>query len=325
MSKSLSKAIGGYFGLELPLLQGRLYPDALCFQSARSAFYALLVRGKPNRVWMPTYICDSMLAPLDATGTEVVFYDIDSNFNISNNVKIEDSDWLLYVNYFGICNKQEDMLLERFIPSQLIFDHSQAFFSPPKDCLATIYSPRKFFGIPDGGLLLTSLPVIEPEEVDVSSVARCAHLLKRLDGTAENGYQDFKYSEETFCDIEPRKMSLLTDRLLTSIDYDSCKMQRNTNFHFLHGQLKYLNNMNFDVSSIDGPMCYPLLLDDVITRERLRVNSVFVPTYWREAYSRMKFGSFGRSLLDKCLPLPCDHRYRQEDMMYIIELVKGMQ
>jgi len=325
MSKHHPKAIGGYFELELPLQQKRLYPDAIRFQSARAAFYSLLKEGRPNRVWMPTYICDSMLDPLKATGTEIVFYDIDPGLGVSNHVQIEDDDWLLFVNYFGVCTTQEDRLLKRFSSSQLIFDHSQAFFSPPRDCLATLYSPRKFFGVPDGGLLLTSLHVIEPEEIDTGSVARCTHLLKRLDSTPEEGYQDFKNTEETFSDMQSRRMSLLTYSLLRSIDYDACKKQRNTNFHFLHDQLKHLNDLNFDLSRIDGPMCYPLLVDDVTIRVRLQDNRVFVPTYWPEVGSRAKPGSFDRRLLDKCLHLPCDQRYRQDDMMRIIELVIGIQ
>jgi hypothetical protein len=266
-----------------------------------------------------------MLDPIKATGTEIVFYDIDSGLGVSNDIQIEDEDWLLYVNYFGVCTTQEDRLLKRFSSSQLIFDHSQAFFSPPRDCLATIYSPRKFFGVPEGGLLLTSLHVIEPEEIDTGSVARCTHLLKRLDGTPEEGYQDFKNSEETFSDMQSRRLSLLTDRLLGSIDYDACKKQRNTNFHFLHEQLKHLNDFNLDLSRIDGPMCYPLMVDDATIQLRLQDNRVFVPTYWPEVGSRAKLGSFERRLLDKSLPLPCDQRYRQDDMMRIIELVIGIK
>lgn len=324
MNKRHPKAIGGYFELELPLQQYRLYSKAISFQSARAAFYALLVEGRPNRVWMPRYICDSMLAPLRATETELVFYNIDQALGVSDDVKIKDGDWLLYANYFGVCAAQEDRLLERFSSSQIIFDHSQAFFSPPRDCLATIYSPRKFFGVPDGGLLFTSLHVIEPAEIDTGSVVRCTHLLTRLDSTPEDGYLNFKNAEETFCDMQPRRMSLLTDRLLMSIDYDACKMQRNTNFHFLHERLSHRNNLNVGISRIDGPMCYPLLVDDVAIRQRLLANRIFVPTYWPEVDSRVQAESFERHLLDKCFPLPCDQRYSQEDMMRITEFLKDI-
>lgn len=323
MNKCLPKAIGGYFELELPLQRKQLYPNAIGFQTARAAFYALLTEGTPSRVWMPKYICDAMLDPLKATKTEIVFYDLDSGLGVPNDVQIEDSDWLLYVNYFGVCAAQEDKLLKRFNPSQLIFDHSQAFFSPPGDCLATIYSPRKFFGVPDGGLLLTSLDVMVPEEIDAGSVARCTHLLKRLDGTPEAGYQDYNNAEETFCDIQPRRQSLLTDRLLISIDYDACKQQRNANFNYIHDQFNHLNELCFDTSRIDGPMCYPLLIDDATIRERLLANRIFVPIYWTEVGRRVNPSSFERYLLDKCLPIPCDQRYMQEDMMHIIELVNN--
>jgi hypothetical protein len=324
MSKHSPKAIGGYFELELPQQRKHLYPDAIRFQSARAAFYALLIEGRPKRVWMPTYICDSMLAPLKTTATEVVFYNIDSCFGVSNNVQIEDGDWLLYVNYFGVCTAQEDQLLKQFKSSQLVFDHSQAFFSPPRDCLATIYSPRKFFGIPDGGLLYTSLSVIESNEIDVGSSTRCSHLLKRLDGAPETGYHDFKIAEQSLCDMQPRRLSLLTDRLLESIDYEACKKQRNNNFNFLHDQLKHLNNLDLHMLHIAGPMCYPLLVDDAAVREILLANRIYIPTYWPEVSGRVKPGSFDRNLLEKCLPLPCDQRYQQEDMARIVELVKGI-
>jgi hypothetical protein len=322
MSVYLKNAIGGYFALELSLKNKRLYPDSLRFQSARAAFYALLLEGKPSRVWMPAYICDSMLAPLKATDTEIVFYDIDSDLGVSNDVHIKGSDWLLYVNYFGVCSDQEERLLKRFNSSQLIFDHSQAFFSPPRDCLANIYSPRKFFGVPDGGFLLTSLPVNEPDEVNNDSVARCTHLLKRLDGTPEAGYQDFKNAEESFNNIKPQRLSLLTDNLLMHVDYETCKKQRNINFHFLHEHLKHLNDLNFDISKVDGPMCYPMLTEDMSVRDRLLSNRIFVPTYWPEVISRAKLGSFNHRLLKKLLPLPCDQRYGHEDMIRIIECLQ---
>lgn len=324
MSKYFQKAIGGYFELELPLQQKQPYPDSIRFQSAHAAFYALLVEGKPNRVWMPTYICDSMLDPLKATETEIVFYNIDSNLGVSNDVQVKNGDWLLYVNYFGVCTTQEDRLLKRFSSSQLIFDHSQAFFSPPRDCLATIYSPRKFFGVPDGGLLLTSHPVIEPEEIDVGSVARCTHLLKRLDSTPEAGYQDFKNAEENLCDMQSRRMSSLTDRLLASIDYDACKKQRNSNFNFLHDQLKHMNDLNLDMSRIDGPMCYPLLNDDATIRERLLAKRVFVPTYWPELRNSSTLNQVEQSLVKNIVCLPIDQRYGKIEMTYITDCLREL-
>ena len=169
--------------------------------------------------------------------------------------------------------------------------------------------------------MFTSISVIEPEEIDAGSMARSTHLLKRLYSIPEEGYKDFKNAEETFYDMQPRRLSLLTNRLLASIDYEACRNQRNINFNILHDQLKFLNDLNLDTSSRDGPLCYPLLIDDSTTRERLRVNRIFVPTYWPEVDERVKLGSLENKLLNCCLALPCDHHYSQEDMMRIVDLV----
>ena len=72
------------------------------------------------------------------------------------------------MNYFGVCEKVQDELLLKYNSEQLVFDHSQAFFTPPKKCLATIYSPRKFFGVPDGGLLFTEVKIQLPKNQDES-------------------------------------------------------------------------------------------------------------------------------------------------------------
>ena len=131
-------------------------------------------------------------------------------------------------------------------------------------------------------------------------------------------------AEDTFSDMQPRRLSILTDRLLESIDYEACKKQRNNNFHFLHDQLKHLNNLDLHMLHIAGPMCYPLLIDDAAVREILLANRIYVPTYWPEVSGRAKRGSFDRNLLEKCLPLPCDQRYQKKDMAHIVELVKGI-
>ena len=110
---------------------------------------------------MPSYLCDSMLAPVEKAGVECIFYSLDAHFDIIDDITLGESDWLLYVNYFGICGPNIDRLRDRHASGQLILDHSQAFYAAPTECLATIYSPRKFFGVPDGGLLVTALPVAE--------------------------------------------------------------------------------------------------------------------------------------------------------------------
>lgn len=322
MTENHFKAIGGYFELALPPERQPAYPSALMYQSARAAFHALLTAERPKRVWMPSYICDSMLAPLIATNTEIIHYHIDSSFDVPSEVQLAADDWLLYVNYFGICDAQEKSILKRFNPEQIILDHSQGFYSPPADCLATIYSPRKFFGVPDGGLLITKRPLQPPCNRDDSSVARYKHLLMRIDQSPEAGYQDFKNSEDTFAALEPRRISKVTERVLNSIDMQTCRTRRNENFRYLHENLGKLNQLQLDDQTISGALCYPLLLQTGSARTHLIGKRIFIPTYWPEVANRSAPASFNMQLLNNCLPLPCDHRYSIEDMSRIVACVK---
>lgn len=320
-----SKAIGGYFELELPAKRDILYPDALCYQSARAAFFALLMEGQPGRVWMPKYICDSMLAPLKKAGIEYQLYGIDVRFDIAESISLADDDWLLFVNYFGISSRNVDKVLERFNRDQVVIDHAQAFFSPPRDCLATIYSPRKFFGIPDGGMLVSKIPVEKPDCTDDGSLARTGHLLKRIAVHPEAGYDDYKCAEESLSDIAPRQMSLLTQRLFASIDYEHARVRRNMNFSFLHKHLGHLNRMDIDAESVNGPLCYPFFSSIKDVREKLRANRIYAPTYWPDVISRVPPGADESVIANGCIPLPCDQRYSIEDLSRVVTLLENCQ
>ena len=105
--RTVDTAVGGYFELELPSIDGTPYQQALRYQSARAAFLALL-RQSPNvkRVFMPYYICDAMLAPVKAAGKDICFYGLDERLAVNSQVTLGAGDLLLYVNYFGICTKQ---------------------------------------------------------------------------------------------------------------------------------------------------------------------------------------------------------------------------
>lgn len=176
------KAIGGYFELGLPKSNSENpHKNAIKFQSARAAFRALLKQKKPTKVWMPKYICNAMIQPLLDESVDVGWYDLDGEFCVEDNLLLGETEWLLYVNYFGLFETVAEKVLRRFPPAHVVLDYSQAFYSDAKlDALATIYSPRKYFGVPDGGLLVTKLAIREPVENDDLSLLRMTHLLKRI-------------------------------------------------------------------------------------------------------------------------------------------------
>lgn len=318
----MTRAIGGYFELELPASQGERYPQARAFQSARAAFLALLLTGKPSRVWMPWYLCDSMIEPLLMAGIDVARYRIDETFAISDELTLAANEWLLYVNYFGICQANVERVLTQFPRHQVIIDNAQAFFSPAQDCLATIYSPRKFFGVPDGGYLVTPLQVPMPEQLDTQSPGRCLHLLKRITLDPESGYPDYLVAEESLIRQSPRQMSQLTRRLLATQDYLEAHRKRRENFDFLDQHLSKHNQFQPHLGRMDAPLCYLLRGARPGAREHLIRNRIFVPTYWRDVLKEgLLAPPLERSLSANDLCLPCDQRYDVDDMKRIIDVL----
>lgn len=318
---TMDTAIGGYFELELAPTCGTPFPQASAYQSARAAFLALL-RQSPhaNRVWMPYYICNAMLAPVHAAGKEICFYNLDNQLTVSTQVALRTGDLLLYVNYFGICTAQCDALLQRFAPAQIVLDCSQAFYTPPYNCYASIYSPRKFFGIPDGGLLVTTAPITPPEIQDTGSEGRMWHLIKRLGGTAEAGYQDFKHAEDSLNNMEPRGLSTITQRLLRSVNFEAAKAARNRNFAYLRQHLDKTNTLTLP-ADVDGPHCYPYMPDHPVCKDTLIRNRIFVATYWPDVLARVSPDSFEAQLVNQCLPIPCDQRYSEDTLSRILDLL----
>ena len=312
------RAIGGYFELELPQAEASLHGDALRFQSSRAAFLALLRAGRPTAVWMPWYICDAMIEPLRMTGTPVKRYRLDPDLRVDS-ADLAPGEWLVYVNYFGLCARQVDDVLNRFPRDQVLIDNAQALFAAPADCLATLYSPRKFLGVPDGGYLVTRQPVDLPSTTDDGSLQRCGHLLTRLAKDAEAGYADYAAAEESLKQQEPLRMSALTERLLAGVDYDSVRARRVENFAFLHEKLQRYNRFEFRYDEQAAPLCYPFFNAPAGVRETLRARRIYTPTYWPDVADAEGAPDFERQLPGSTLCLPCDQRLSREDLAPMVQ------
>jgi hypothetical protein len=321
MTESRPIAIGGYFELELPKGLGQLHSASYQYQSARAALHALLLAIGPKRVWIPAYICNAMLSPLYALGITPIFYHLTESLNVDASVDLHADDLLIYVNYFGLQRSNEIALINRFAPAQLIFDRSQAFFAERDSLVTCIYSPRKFFGVADGGLLMTHVHLEPPVPAGIWDEGMYAHLITRTVASPEAGYTQFQYAESLLADTSPRKMSELSKKTLISIDYDHARKVRNENFTFLHQCLGHFNALPINLSECDGPLCYPLLLKGKRLADFLIAQRIYLPTYWEDARVRVKEESIEMAMINHCLPLPCDQRYGKEEMTRVANLV----
>lgn len=310
--------IGGYFSLELG--GGKQYhANAIYLNSARNCLEYILIARQYSTIHIPYYTCDSILQPINRLGIPSKFYHIDENFEIKEDFELKQNECLLYTNYFGL--KQEYVKsLSRHYGKKLIVDNSQAFYAEAISRTDTFYSPRKFFGVPDGGILISDASYDGYLEKD-TSYNRMSHLLKRIENGAESAYPDFKHNEAALDNSGMAYMSELTKRILGSIDYEHTAKVRKENFDFLHSGLKARNVLNFDFDDNYVPMVYPYYCDEEKLRNKLIENKIFVATYWPNVFEWCNEDEIEYKLARNIIPLPIDQRYGIEEMKRIVALV----
>ena len=313
------KEIGGYFQLELS--KGIEYhADLIKLKSGRNAFKYILKTKKPKKIYIPNYICDSIVEPLDELSVVYEFYNIDNNFEIAHDIKLEENEILLYVNYFSLKSNYIQDLVKHY-GNKLIIDNTQAFFEKPLKGIDTIYSSRKYFGVSDGGYLSTSKLLDETLEQD-ESFDNSIQLLGRIDKNATSFYSNYQQAEQRLINQPIKQMSKLTQNILSSIDYENVKRKRKENFKHLHTQLRDINLMKIDNNFDFVPFVYPFMTDDENLREKLIENKIYIAKYWNEVLERKKLSSIEKDFVDKIIPLPIDQRYDLSDMERVINVIK---
>lgn len=312
------KTIGGYIELQLP--GGESYhPSLIKLNTGRNAFEYLLNIRKYRLVYLPYFTSEVLLEPLYRLKIPFRFYHIDHNLEPVLNFKLSENDCMVYTNYFGI--RQDTVArLSKQIPN-LIIDNAQAFFSLPSEDADTFYSCRKFFGVPDGAYLHTNSNIRLSLESDIS-VYRFSHLIKSIDLSLETGYYDYLKNNMGLVNNPIKKMSVLTQRILSGIDYEACRSTRNANFTHLHLALSRFNELFIDLNMIDGPMVYPLLIDKPGARKILISKKIFIATYWPNILDWTTDDMFENYLAKNLLPLPIDHRYGPLEMERIIKTIR---
>lgn len=319
-STQLLDAIGGYF--ELELAEGTEYhADAIRLNTGRNAFeYILRARGC-RKVYLPYYTSDAMLEPIPKLGIEHEFYHIDENLEPCLDCSdVEDDAAFVYTNYYGLKDRCVETLAQTC--PNLIVDNAQAFFAKPVPGTDSFYSPRKFFGLPDGAYLYSNALLDIQLEQDCSD-ERCSHLLVRTDHGAEAGYPCYVQNNRRLSGVAIKKMSNLTQRLLGSIDYHEVSKRRRTNFLMLHEELGSLNGLRLQLADESVPMVYPLYVEHSGLRQHLVENRIYVAQYWPNVVQWTEQDDLERDYAENIVPLPIDQRYSASHMCRIVAAVRS--
>ena len=319
------KPIGGYFSLEVN--QGReWHSEALHLNAGRYALEYILKARKYRKVYLPYYICDSVMEPFRRLGVDYEFYHINENLDEVSKLHPNDDEAVLYVNYFGLKDRVADTYCYAY--KNTILDQTQAFYSRPGNRYDdktiqcdTFYSCRKYFGVPDGAYLYTDCFLDEGIPQD-ESFERMTFLTKRIDRSPQEGYADFHANEQSVSSAGIHYMSRLTRAIMRGIDYSSKASQRIQNFNMLDKALRDSNRFKWNMDYGTIPLVYPYYVENGARLcQYLIDHQVFCACYWPNVLEWCKPDDFEYQLAKNLVCIPIDQRYDEEDMQIILDLL----
>lgn len=308
--------MGSFLPLEISQ-NGEYHRKLLAINSGRNALRLAIRTLQIQKLLLPRYICDSVIKAAEAENTQISFYNIDSSFMPCISQSLSDGEYILYADYFGLHQLDVSLVIKHY--GNTIIDNVQAFYAPVAGT-ATIYSCRKFFGVPDGGYLyMDKLPTLPSKD---KSYEYCDFLLKKADGLENISCRVTYILNEQRIDYMPvAGMSNLTSKLMSGIDYEFVSRRRRENFKYLHSLLKHHNEFSQLEIRDEVPMIYPFFCHKNNLREYLIDNNIYVAQYWSEVLDRAEDKSFESELVKYVVPLPVDQRYDYNNMDYLAEVI----
>jgi len=307
--------IGGYFEFET-FYGPEYHAGAIRLNSGRNCLAYLLEARNIRKIHLPYYLCSSVREVCTKYGVELQYYHINEDFSPKIDFELSSSDYFYLVNYYGqISNVYIENLAQNI--KNLIVDNSQAFFQMPVEGIDTLYTCRKFFGVPDGAYLYSNASLGHDLKQDVS-LNRMAHILGRFEEDATSHYEEFRNNENVLEQVPVLGMSKLTQNLLRGIDYDRVQSARERNFSFLDENLQSINHLQLKVPT--GAFSYPLLLEDgVAIRKKMQEKKIYIPMLWLDVLDSCDRNTVEYHYARNILPVPCDQRYGLSEMDILLK------
>ena len=301
------------------------------FHNARSAVRYVVLELHPHRLWLPAYLCPEMAQAVSDISIPIIYYPVDGALRphvsyLGDN--LAEGDVVLGINYFGRpAAAGWSNLVSQSKGVRWIEDCAQTIHTDGEHFGDfRIYSPRKFLGAPDGGVLVDTRGLLQRPRLSALS---CDRFLKPYEMRAsdpqgydhESWYREFRKVENA---INPSSLAMsATSRLiLECTDIEPIINCRKRNYSFLLERLPELALFS-DVPNSWAPFGFPLLTSrHEELWQHLRQHFVFVPRHWRNLTSPPAKFEREHKLSQALMTIPCDQRYDLEQMERIVLLVR---
>ena len=336
--------IGGMFGLAETSTFNKVKPSFLndrnlLLANARSGIWVLIDLLSPPQVWMPSYLCGTMLQAVEMEVTTVRFYEIDSHLKIPSLEwlnEVQANDLVVVIDYFGFPCDRSCVKAAQERGAWVLEDASQALLSEDVGQFAdyVLFSPRKFLGVPDGGILSFNhiKHSIELDRIQLTTPpeswwlkAFTASVLRREFDHHDGSRSWFKLFQEANaeCPIGPYAMSELSQMLLRHcLDCSMIAQKRVENYQVLAKLL-----VDLAIFPTLPPKVVPLGFPvRVKNRDKVRQilfdRQIYPPVHWQIQQIVPKKFRDSHQLADEIMTLPCDQRYDIQEVEWMAQLLK---
>lgn len=248
---------GGY--IELESFHGvLLHEKAIALNCGRSALAYLCEAKHIKKLYIPYFLCSSVMDLCDRVGVKYEYYHINESFMPIFEQKLAEDEYLYIVNFYGQLSNEAISELKQ-VHDRIIVDNAQSYYQMPVENVDTLYTCRKFFGVSDGAFLYTDTCLERELPLD-ESFERMHFLLGRYERSANEFYGEYVANNKLFAHEPVKRMSKLTCNLLHGIDYDAVAKKREANFKFFQAAFRDVNKLKLTVPY--GAFMYPLLVND---------------------------------------------------------------
>lgn len=317
------REIGGFLEFDVNGEGSPYHTEALALTSGRACMSFIMSKIQPTKIYLPYYICNTVLESINAFDVPYQFFEIDKDLFPKRKIDLAGGEYIVGVNYYGTNSVLIDRLYEAF-GNKLIVDNSQSYYSRQyKDCWS-FNSARKFFGVPDGAYLYG--PDLQTKEVlPANTEVSYEHLLSRLAGAGIAAYHQYQNNEAGFT-AKILGMSEITQKLLSHTNHEEAAKKRIENYNVLESLLGKMNIRPETLNAGDIPLCYPFYPGKDLDRSELISERIYVPYFWQDKRDNcLEEYIFENQLVENMMPLPIDQRYNEDDMKHMADiLIKTM-
>lgn len=319
------------------------------FKSGRNAIKALCkILSMTNKtVLLPIYTCESVIFPFVEEGWKLCFYHITKDLQIDidsleQKYNAVHPDVVFFHGYFGFDTTRTSMNVLKSLQDKgciLVEDTTSNLLSDNRTDFADYYisSLRKFFAIPDGGILIgkkkfPELNIVDSpkdvvEKATLAYVAKNTYFMspsKEKKSEFKNLYKEFH--NEIEINDKLYHMSLKSKEIIEKVDVEKIRRKRRSNYNQLYYALRKFDNMVPVLGACTDsitPLFIPIYYNG--KREELQSyladNDIYCPVIWPKPSQIIIEDGVTQYIYEKMLCIPIDQRYGGDEMNKIIHIL----